>query len=275
MRGGAFLRGLHHWGASVVVVAAMLHMVRVVFMGSYRKPREVNWIVGVILLLVVLGSGLTGYLLPWDQRAYWATVVAINISRLTPVAGEWVAAMLRGGADIGALTLTRWYAIHVIVLPAALVSLVVAHLYLMRRHGISGPVTPRSGPSRMFFPHQAARDVTMALAVGVLLAALAWKGAPVLQPPADPTSSDYVPRPEWYFLGLFQLLKYFPGRWEVMGALVIPGLAMGCLALLPWLDRARTRDAGRRLTMPRAVHGRPRAGGGPDAARRARRTAGQ
>ncbi|HEX5069639.1 MAG TPA: cytochrome b N-terminal domain-containing protein [Vicinamibacterales bacterium] len=247
VRGGSFLRGLHHWGASIIVVAALLHMVRVVFFGSYRKPREVNWIVGLVLLNVILAFGLTGYLLPWDQRAYWATVVAINISRLTPGGGEFVASLLRGGADIGALTLTRWYAIHVMVLPLLLGVLIAAHLYLMRRQGISGPVRPQPGPSRMFFPYQAARDLTMAVVVGVLLAVLAWKGAPALEPPADPTSSDYIPRPEWYFLGLFQLLKYFPGRWEVVGALFIPGLAMGALALLPWLDRGRSREARQRL----------------------------
>jgi ubiquinol-cytochrome c reductase cytochrome b subunit len=249
VRGGAFVRGLHHWGASVVVVAAVVHLCRVVFFGSYRKPREVNWIVGLLLLLVILAFGLTGYLLPWDQRAYWATVVAINISNLTPGLGELAAAVLRGGADIGALTLTRWYAVHVLVLPALLVSLVIAHLYLMRRHGISGPVTPKPGRSEMFFPYQAARDLTVSIVVGVLLAALAYKGAPALEPPADPTSSDYIPRPDWYFLGLFQLLKYFPGKWEVVGALVIPGLAMGFLALLPWLDRGRTRQARQRLTV--------------------------
>ena len=128
------------------------------------------------------------------------------------------------------------------VLPAVLGGLVVVHLYLMRRHGISGPVTPRVGSSQMFFPYQAARDLTMAAAVGVLLAALALSGAPALEPPADPTSSDYIPRPEWYFLGLFQLLKYFPGRLEVIGALVVPGLVVTFLFLLPWIDRGRTRE---------------------------------
>ena len=243
VRGGSLLRGLHHWGASVVVVAALAHLVRVVFFGSYRKPREVNWIVGLLLLQVILAFGLTGYLLPWDQRAYWATVVTINISRLTPVAGEMLGAVLRGGPDIGALTLTRWYAAHTLVLPVALISLTIAHLYLMRRHGISGPVRPYvSGASRPFFPYQAARDLTMSIAVGALLTVLAWKGAPALEPPADPTASDYIPRPEWYFLGLFQLLKYFPGKLEVVGALVIPGLVFGWLFLLPWLDRGRSRE---------------------------------
>jgi ubiquinol-cytochrome c reductase cytochrome b subunit len=249
VRAGSFVRGLHHWGASVVVVAAVVHLCRVVFFGSYKKPREVNWIVGLILLHVILAFGLTGYLLPWDQRAYWATVVAINISKLTPGVGEMAAAFLRGGADIGALTLTRWYAVHVLVLPPVLLGLVAVHLYLMRRHGISGPVTAKTGRSEMFFPYQAARDLTVAVVVGLLLAALAYKGAPAIEPPADPTSSDYIPRPDWYFLGLFQLLKYFPGKWEVVGALVIPGIAMGFLALLPWLDRGRTRQASRRFSV--------------------------
>jgi len=275
VRAGAFLRGLHHWGASLLVIAAIAHLIRVVLFGSYRKPREANWILGVLLLLVILAFGLTGYLLPWDQRAYWATVVTINVSKLTPIAGEWVASLMRGGPDIGALTLTRWYAGHVLVLPPLMVVLVVAHLYLMRRHGISGPVSaPRAamkaalspredsesasagararggGAPRAainddtfpFFPNQAARDLTMALGVGVILAVLAWKGAPALEPPADPASSDYVPRPEWYFLGLFQLLKYFPGRLEVIGALVVPGVIVALLMLLPWLDRSPNRD---------------------------------
>ena len=249
VRGGSFLRGLHHWGASVVVVAAVIHLCRVVFFGSYRKPREVNWIIGLLLLQVILAFGLTGYLLPWDQRAYWATVVTINISTLAPGVGELAAAFLRGGPDIGALTLTRWYAVHVLVLPVILVALVIGHLYLLRRHGISGPVTPRIGRSELFFPYQAARDFTVAVAAGLLLAALAYRGAPALEAPADPTSSDYIPRPDWYFLGLFQLLKYFPGKWEVVGALVIPGLVMVFLVLLPWLDRGRTRQTRQRLAV--------------------------
>jgi ubiquinol-cytochrome c reductase cytochrome b subunit len=239
--GGSFLRGLHHWGASVIVVAAVIHMIRVVFFGSYRKPREATWIVGLILLQVILAFGLTGYLLPWDQRAYWATTVTINISKLTPFAGEAVAALLRGGAEIGALTLTRWYAVHVLVLPPLLIGLTAVHLYLMRRHGISGPIKERRGEGLAFFPYQAARDLTMALLVGVLLAWMAWKGAPGLESPADPSSSDYIPRPEWYFLGLFQLLKYFPGKLEVIGALVVPGVVMTLLAALPWLDRGKSR----------------------------------
>jgi ubiquinol-cytochrome c reductase cytochrome b subunit len=201
---------------------------------------------GLVLLLLVLGFALTGYLLPWDQRAYWATVVTINIARLAPLGGDLVAGVMQGGATIGALTLTRWYAAHVIFLPAALVAMVVLHLAMMRRHGISGPLRARAGAPFAFYPAQAARDVTIVVLVLAALAVVAWRGAPPLEAPADPTDATYIPRPEWYFLGLFQLLKYFPGRWEVVGAIVLPTLAVALLFVLPWLDRSPDRHPRRR-----------------------------
>ena len=244
---GRLVRGLHHYGASFIVVAVVVHLLRVLAFASYKRPRELTWISGVLLLLIILKFALTGYLLPWDQRAYWATVVTINIARLTPVAGDAIAAALQGGASIGALTLTRWYALHVIFLPAFLLVLVATHLVMMRRQGISGPVRPRSGPAFRFYPAQTARDVVVVTVVLTLLTAFAWNGAPALDAPADPADASYVPRPEWYFLGLFQLLKYFPGHWEVVGALVLPGLALTLLALLPWIDRSPHRQPRRRL----------------------------
>lgn len=243
---GRLVRGLHHFGASFLVVALVAHMLRVIAFGSYKPPREATWLSGLALLGLVLAFALTGYLLPWDQRAYWATVVTINISKLTPGAGELVAALLRGGDTIGALTLTRWYAVHVIFLPAALGLLVVAHLVLMRRQGISGPVRPRTGDHTPFYPYQAARDVAVVSAVLIALLLFAWRGVPPLEAPADPTDASYIPRPEWYFLGLFQLLKYFPGKWEVVGAIVLPGIAGAVLALLPWIDRGPERDPRKR-----------------------------
>lgn len=250
---GRVVRGLHHFGASFIVVAMVLHVLRVVCFGSYKAPREVTWLSGLVLLGLILAFSLTGYLLPWDQRAYWATVVTINISKLTPGVGDLVAGVLRGGSAIGALTLTRWYAAHVIFLPAALVLLVVLHLYLMRRHGISGPVRERGGPSLPFYPHQAARDTLVVSVVVAALVAYAWGGAPPLEGPADPTDANYIPRPEWYFLGLFQLLKYFPGRLEVVGAMIIPGIAGLFLALLPWIDRGPHRDPRKRPAVMSAV----------------------
>ena len=249
---GRLVRGLHHYGASFIVIALVVHMVRVVVFGSYKPPREATWLSGLVLFGLILAFSLTGYLLPWDQRAYWATVVTINIARLTPFAGDLVAGALQGGATVGALTLTRWYALHVIFLPAALVGLIVLHLFLMRRHGISGPVHARGGGSETFYPGQAARDTVVVAIVLAALVVLAWPGAPALEGRADPSSGTYVPRPEWYFLGLFELLKYFPGRSEVVAALVIPGIAAGLLAALPWLDRGVARDPRRR---PLAVGG--------------------
>lgn len=234
---GRLLRGLHYYGASLIIIAAAAHMLRVVVFGSYKAPRELTWLTGLALLLVILAFALTGYLLPWDQRAYWATVVTINIAALTPLAGDLIAAVMRGGPDIGALTLTRWYAAHVIVLPAILAALVALHLYLMRRHGISG----NPDKNFPFYPLQASRDLVVILIVIGALVAIAWRGAPALEPVANPADAGYVPRPEWYFLGLFELLKYFPGRLEVIGALVLPGLALLLLALLPWIDRGPSR----------------------------------
>jgi ubiquinol-cytochrome c reductase cytochrome b subunit len=173
---GWLVRGLHFFGASAVVVFMALHLLRVIFFGSYKAPRELTWLTGVALLIVLLALALTGYLLPWDQRAYWATVVTINLVALPPLIGPALAELVRGGSEIGALTLTRWYSAHVILLPALLLLLVGLHLFLMRRHGISGPVKKASGPVLPFFPYQAARDVTVALIVAVALVVLTWSG---------------------------------------------------------------------------------------------------
>ena len=249
---GRLVRGLHYFGASFIVIAAVIHMLRVVVFGSYKKPREVTWMIGVILLLIILGFALTGYLLPWDQKAYWATTVTINIARSTPLLGEQIASLMRGGADLGALTLLRWYTAHVFLLPAALIGFVLAHLYLMRRHGISGPVAARSGRPRPFYPYQAFKD-TMAMSVAfALLLTFALLFRVPLDPIADPSDARYVPRPEWYFLGLFQLLKYFPGPLEPIATIVIPGLIVSGLLALPFLDRSAERHLFKRRAIAAA-----------------------
>ena len=241
LRFGGLVRGLHFFGASFIVVAAVIHMLRVVLFASYKKPREATWLTGVVLLLLILAFALSGYLLPWDQKAYWATTVTINIARSAPFVGEQIASLLRGGIDLGALTLGRWYAAHVLLLPAALVGFVVAHLYLMRRHGISGPLRPSDGEPRPFYPYHALKD-TMAIAVvfAALLTLAATIPAP-LDAIADPSDAAYVPRPEWYFLSLFELLKYFPGPLEPIATMVIPGVVVALLLLLPFLDRSPHR----------------------------------
>jgi quinol-cytochrome oxidoreductase complex cytochrome b subunit len=143
---GSFIRGLHHWGASFMVVLVSLHLLRTYFMGAYKYPREGTWMVGVFLFLVVIGFGFTGYLLPWDQKAYWATMVGTNIAGQTPLVGPLVSKVLKGGPDMGAATLTRFYALHVLVLPGLILGLIGAHLFLVVWHGISEPPARNRGP---------------------------------------------------------------------------------------------------------------------------------
>jgi ubiquinol-cytochrome c reductase cytochrome b subunit len=234
---GWMVRGLHVWGASFLVVLTAVHLLRVFLSAGYKAPREITWLTGLAAFLVILAFSLSGYLLPWDQKAYWATTVTINVARSTPVFGELLASVLRGGPELGALTLGRWYAAHVFVLPSLLALFVGSHLVLMRRHGISGPLRPRSGPMATFFPWHVMKDtVVMALVFASLVTMAAAVPAP-LDEVANPADASYVPRPEWYFLSLFQLLKYFPGPLEPLATQVIPGLAIGFLVLLPFLDR--------------------------------------
>ena len=140
---GWLIRGLHHWGASAMVVVVVLHMLRVIFYGAYKYPREVTWITGVLLLLVVVGFGFTGYLLPWDQKAYWATTVGTRIAGTPPIIGDYLLRIMRGGSDLSAVTLARFFGTHVWVLPATLALLVGLHLYLIIKLGISA--VPKKG----------------------------------------------------------------------------------------------------------------------------------
>ena len=237
---GGLVRGLHHWGASAMVVLAVLHMARTFAFGAYRRPRELNWLVGLALLLLVLGFGFTGYLLPWDQKAYWATVVGTKVPAALPVVGPAASRLMAGGPVVGAATLTRFYALHVVLLPLLAFALIAVHLLLLRRHAHAGPTT-EPDPREPFFPFQAARDGAVILAVVLALFWLAARHPAPLGRLADPSDTASVPRPEWYFLPLFQLLKVFKGPLEPLGTAVLPGLSMLLLALVPWLDRGASR----------------------------------
>ena len=234
---GWFIRGVHHWGSSATVVLLCAHLAQTALFGAYKKPREMNWWFGLCLLGVVLGFSLTGYLLPWDQKGYWATRVATNIMGTVPIAGGALQKLMQGGSAYGHLTLTRFYALHVGVLPALFVGLTAAHVYLFRRHGVTPAATADLKKTERFWPKQMALDVLASMVVIAVVVGLVLKdhGAP-LDAPADP-SSDYPARPEWYFLSLFQLLKYFHGPMEPVGTIAIPGLIGVFLFGLPLLDR--------------------------------------
>ncbi|MFA9406142.1 MAG: cytochrome bc complex cytochrome b subunit [Anaerolineales bacterium] len=134
---GWLIRGVHHWGASLLVILSVLHMVRVIYYGAYKYPREITWFTGVGLLVVVIGFGFTGYLLPWDQKAFWATTVGTRIAEVTPLVGDTLLRIMRGGQELTAVTLTRFFGVHVWVLPAVLIALLAFHLYLIVKIGIS------------------------------------------------------------------------------------------------------------------------------------------
>ncbi|MFM7107150.1 MAG: cytochrome b N-terminal domain-containing protein, partial [Planctomycetaceae bacterium] len=251
MAGGWLLRGIHHFMAQAMVVLLALHLLQVVIDGAYRAPREVNFWLGLVLMLLVLGMALTGYLLPWDQKGYWATRVATNLAGLVPLVGPSLQQLVVGGPDYGHHTLTRFFALHAGFLPATLVVFLVVHLAVFRRHGLHAK-QPLRGPDAMFWPDQVLKDAVamlavMAVVLGVILVpalrtmvaggAVDWGhvGAE-LGAPADPSQPYAAARPEWYFLFLFQFLKVFEG-WgasgEFLGAVVVPGLVMAVMFLMP------------------------------------------
>jgi ubiquinol-cytochrome c reductase cytochrome b subunit len=233
MWGGWMLRGIHHYMAQVTVILLLLHLMQVVIDGAYRAPREVNFWFGLGLLGMVLGLSLTGYLLPWDQKGFWATKVATSIAAITPLVGPEMQKLMVGGPEYGHQTLTRFFALHAGVIPGLIIALIAGHIYLFRHHGITVK-DPDHAPEARFWPDQMFRDSVAALAVmaTVLILVFATGGAE-LGAPADPTEPYAAARPEWYFMFLFQWLKYFPAGWEVVGAMIIPGAIVTVVALMP------------------------------------------
>ncbi|ALA60344.1 cytochrome b N-terminal domain-containing protein [Nitrospira moscoviensis] len=240
---GGFVRGLHHWGASAMVVAIGLHMLQTFLYGAYKPPRELMWMVGVGLFLLVMAFAFTGYLLPWDQTAYWATQIGINMVGTIPLVGEFLMRVMRGGDQLGALTLSRFFAVHVLFLPASLVLLVAAHLFILRRVGPAGPWTDRRAELRQepFYPRQVYMDAVVMLGVFLIVAALAVAVPLPLTDKADPSDTSFVPVPEWYFLFYYELLKYVHGPLEPLATWVLPLLVVLIMLLWPFIDQNPSR----------------------------------
>ena len=239
MSGGWLLRGIHHWTAQFMPVLLLLHLMQVVIDGAYKAPREVNYWFGVLLLLLVLALSLTGYLLPWDQKGFWATKVATNLINLVPFIGPEMQKLVIGGTEYGHHTLTRFFALHAGVLPGLLVLLIVGHIYLFRRHGIT-PAEPKRKRDAYFWPDQVFKDVVACLAVMMVVMVVVFSAHGAhLGSPADPSEPFSAARPDWYFLFLFQFLKlpFFAGENEVWGAIYIPGIAVGLICLMPFIGR--------------------------------------
>jgi quinol-cytochrome oxidoreductase complex cytochrome b subunit/cytochrome c2 len=236
---GRLMHGLHHWGASMMIVVVVLHMVQVFICGGYKRPREATWAVGVVLLLLTMAYGLTGYLLPWDNRAYWGTVVVTQIAANIPLLGPYLTQLLGSSGDIGVVTFSHFYSVHVLLLPPATTILIAVHVYLVRRHGVAPSVGDDALPPMKFYPRQVAID-TMAIFIAfAILFTMAVAVRVPLDRLANPNDTTFLPRPEWYFLFLFQLLKYFNGPMEVIGTVILPSLAILALLLIPFVDRGR------------------------------------
>ncbi len=256
---GWLIRMCHAVGSNMMVLALLLHMLSVLVMGSYKRPRELNWLTGFILFGMVQGISLTGYLLPWSQLSFWATTVATNTANAIPVIGPYLVEFLRGSVLVGPPTLGRFFALHVAVIPAAIAALIGAHLFLLKRTGVSTPpfgqtetATPWQGdhyhyekhPGGIpFFPNYALEDLrSIAIYMACFLAVLFFD--PYLFFPGDafiPANPFVTPahiKPEWYFLANYQTLKIFPN--ELIG-LSLQAAAMTFLALLPFIDRGREK----------------------------------
>jgi ubiquinol-cytochrome c reductase cytochrome b subunit len=244
-----FLLSVHYWGASAMIALVFLHLLQVMIWGAYKSPRELQWVVGVLLLIVTLVLGLTGYLLPWDMDAYFASQVSLNITGLPP-GGAILQNVAQGGGVMGTNTINRFFGLHVWLMPAALVALVGAHLAIFRHNGPAGPVAedPRTLKPGRFWPDQMFMDAFASFIVFLIIVALAFVAPPFLDQKADPTNSQFVPYPAWYFLSLFGLLNLVPiflgnGPFpELLAAIIVPTIAVIIVLLLPWLDRSTTRS---------------------------------
>ncbi len=271
---GWLVRMCHAVGSNMMVLMLLFHMLSVLFMGSYKSPREMNWLSGFILFNLAMGISLTGYLLPWSQLSFWATTVATNSVGSVPVVGPYLVEFLRGGKLVGPPTLGRFFALHVAVIPALIAALIGAHLFFLQRTGVSTPpfglmdTTNRwqndryryeSHPGGIpFFPHYALQDLTSIAVYCALFLGVAFFDPYIFFPstafiPANPFQTPAHIKPEWYFLPNYQTLKLFPS--EFLG-IAVQVAAMTFLALLPFIDRGKEKHPLKRpLFMVCAVGG--------------------
>lgn len=246
---GSFILSLHFWGATAMIALVVLHLLQVLIWGAYKKPRELQWVVGVLLFLMTLVLGLTGYLLPWDLNAYFASKVAINIAGTVPIIGQATQYFLQDGASMGTLTINRFFGVHVWLVPAVLVLLTALHLIIFRHNGGAGP--PTDQPARTlkqgrFWPDQMFMDAFASFVVFAIIVGLSiWSPAP-LDAKADPSNNAFVASPAWYFNALYAMLEVVPDQFSLIATVIGPGIAVAVLFLLPWLDRDPTRQLGRR-----------------------------
>jgi quinol-cytochrome oxidoreductase complex cytochrome b subunit len=233
---GWYIRGLHKWAATLMVAAVILHQMRVYFTGAYRKPRELNWMVGMCLLLCTLLAGFTGYSLVYEQLSYWGATVAGNITDTVPIVGGFLKTMLLAGEAYNERTLSRFFVLHGAVLPAAMIALLAVHITLLRLQGVTEfqfEDEPEGKPRHFnFFPDHFYTELILGLVLMVLLSVLATVIPASLGPKADPLSTPEVIKPEWFFYVAFRWLKLFSGTVAVLST----GLIVFLMFLWPFID---------------------------------------
>jgi len=242
---GSFIRSIHAYGSSGIIILLCLHIGQTVLYGSYKGRRELLWLSGCILMALMLGMAFTGYLLPWDEKAYFATAVGTNLIAEVPWIGPVLQKLARGGDQMGTLTLSRFFVLHVFILPGMLIAFIAGHVFSFRKAGAAGPikedpVSPRL-PSVPFYPRQVFMDAAFAVVLIGILAVIAKMIPMDLGPAANPADTHFLPRPEWYYRPAFQWLKYLSGRWSLVGGIMLPALLALIFAAAPFLDRRLER----------------------------------
>ena len=247
---GLFLRSIHAYGATAIVVLLFLHISQTLLYGSYKGKRELLWLSGCFLLALMLGMAFTGYLLPWDEKAYFASAVGTNIISEVPMIGAPLQVLLRGGTQMGTLTLSRFFVLHVFILPGLLMVFIAAHVFLFRKAGAAGPFKENPShptlPTQKFYPRQLVMDMVASFLIVIVLGLVAYFIPIHLGPEANTSDTTYIPRPEWYYLPIFQWLKIVSGKWSLFGGIILPGLLALLFAAIPFLDRGHERRPWRR-----------------------------
>ena len=247
---GLFVRSVHAYGASAIIILLILHISQTLLYGSYKGRRDLLWLSGCVLLALMLGMAFTGYLLPWDEKSYFASAIGTNLIGEVPLIGPPMQELLRGGMQMGTLTVSRFFVLHVFILPGLLFAFIATHIFLFRKKGAAGPIqedpyTPKL-PTQGFYPRQVAMDMVASLFIVLALALVAHFLPIDLGPRANPADTSYIPRPEWYYVPMFQWLKIVSGRWSLIGGIFLPAFLALLFAAIPFLDRGRERRPWRR-----------------------------
>ncbi len=241
---GWFLRSMHKWAATLMIAAMILHQMRVYFTAAYRRPRELNWMIGMALLMTTLLTGFTGYSLVFEQLSFWGATVAANISDAAPVIGPLGKQLLLGGDEYNERTLSRFYILHAAILPTTIVLLVICHIAQIRMHGVTefpDPDDTPKGPRHFnFFPDHMLTELIIGLTLMVILCALSTVFPATMGPKADPMTTPEVIKPEWFFYVSFRWLKLF----SLSFAVISTGFIVGAMFVWPWIDKVLRRITG-------------------------------